>query len=68
MKLNGTTRAILNRPLTRQQAQTLASIPAPLRAGALWRTLKFNDPWPRRRRPEPINQIELNSDPDHYEL
>jgi hypothetical protein len=49
MRLNGSTRAILRRPLSRQQWNTIEAIPDHLRLGALWRTLKFNDPWPRHR-------------------
>ncbi|MFW5883126.1 MAG: hypothetical protein ACOCVG_02050 [Verrucomicrobiota bacterium] len=48
--LNGTTRAILRRRLTREQERRIASLPESLRLGALWRTLKYRDPWPRQRR------------------
>ena len=47
MKVNGTTHAILRRPLSRKQWKTIEALPEHLRLGALWRTLKFNDPWPR---------------------
>jgi hypothetical protein len=49
MRLNGTTRAIIRRPLSRQQWRTIEALPQHLRPGALWRTLKFNHPWPRHR-------------------
>lgn len=49
MRLKGSTRAILRRPLTRQQLKTLERIPDHLRLGALWRMLKFNHPWPQHR-------------------
>lgn len=56
MEANGTTRAILRRPLSRKQWQTIEELPEHLRLGALWRTLKFNHPWPRHRtRRGPIN-------------
>jgi hypothetical protein len=49
MRLNGTTRAILRRPLTNKQWNTVEMLPEHLRLSALWRTLKFNHPWPRHR-------------------
>jgi hypothetical protein len=49
MRVSGTTRAILRRPLSRKQWATIEMLPEHLRLGALWRTLKFNDPWPRHR-------------------
>jgi len=51
MRLNGTTRAILKRRPSRKQWDTIEGLPEHLRLGALWRTLKFNHPWPRHRRP-----------------
>jgi len=54
MRPSGTTLAILRRPLSRPQWNTLERIPVHLRHGALWRTLKFGHPWPRHaRRPKP---------------
>lgn len=49
MRLNGTTRAILRRRLSPAQLRTIEALPQHLRLGALWRTLKFNHPWPRHR-------------------
>lgn len=48
--LNGTTRGILRRRLSPAQKDVIEGVPDHLRPGALWRTLKFNDPWPRHRR------------------
>jgi hypothetical protein len=57
MRLNGTTRAILRRPLSRPQWQTIEALPQHLRFGALWRMLKFNHPWPRHRGRQPKPEI-----------
>jgi hypothetical protein len=51
MSINGTTRAILRRPLSRAHRRHIEQLPEHLRLGALWRTLKFGDPWPRHSRP-----------------
>ena len=62
--LNGTTRAILRRRLSPAQKDVIEAVPGHLRSGALWRTLKFNHPWPRSRRPQLILHIEPEtSDP-----
>ena len=53
--LNGTTRAILRRRLTREQERLIASLPEDLQPGALWRTLKYRHPWPRHRRAIPTH-------------
>jgi hypothetical protein len=56
MRLNGTTRAILRRRLSPAQARTIEALPQHLRLGALWRTLKFNHPWPRHRARQDLNK------------
>ena len=57
MRPNGTTRAILRRPISRRQWRILEGIPDHLRLGALWRILKFNHPWPRHRGRKPNPEI-----------
>lgn len=54
-RINGTTRAILRRRLTREQERLIDSLPEDLQAGALWRTLEYRHPWPRHRRTTSIH-------------
>lgn len=63
MSNNGTTRAVLRRPVPAHYRRHIEGLPEHLRYNALWRILKFGDPWPRHNRPLSVFPTNTSANP-----